>query len=277
MGRSVPEPRGQRQQLPAGQQQGAGAWGSGAQPKKKSLEEIQREEAQRAQAMGRSSGGGGGLTMAERLAGKHGTQGGSAPNIQFQNVGGRDNSGGTPEEMTTHLKTLLGVQSPGRPRERNTPSAWSGAARNETSQSGGINADRTNPPPQSSRQGSNAGWTDGSRSSGVGMPANAAAAGQVFWGGAQDQKKDSSGSDGLSAGAQLDPGMKAWSLEQMRKIKGNSDLTLVSFCMTLSSNSEIREYMRDVLGSTPQVSSFASEFIRRKNKLDESKRRRGGK
>ena len=214
------------------------------------------------------------MTMAERLAGKHGTQGGSAPNTQFQNTGGRDNSNGTPEEMTTHLKTLLGVQSPGRPRERNTASAWSGASRNETGQSGGQNIERTSRPSQSSLQGSDAGWTNGSRSSGASVPTNAAAAGQVFWGGAQDRKKDSSGSDGLS-GAQLDPGMKAWSLEQMRKIKGNSDLTLVSFCMTLSSNSEIREYMRDVLGSTPQVSSFASEFIRRKNKLDESKRRRG--
>ena len=68
--------------------------------------------------------------------------------------------------------------------------------------------------------------------------------------------------------------MRKWASAEMQKMKGNSDSNpLVSFCMTLSSNSEIREYMRDVLGSTPQVSSFASEFIRRKNKLGSKKKR----
>ena len=97
---------------------GASAWGAGksAQPKK-SLEEIQREEAirvqqQRAQRSGIQRGGKSGsssLTMAERLASKHGVSGPS--NMSFKN----SNSGSTGGAMTSQLKQLLGVQSPGRP------------------------------------------------------------------------------------------------------------------------------------------------------------------
>ena len=100
---------------------GASAWGAGksAQPKK-SLEEIQREEAirvqqQRAQRSGIQRGGKSGssnLTMAERLASKHGVSGPS--NMSLKN----SNSGSTGGAMTSQLKQLLGVQSPGRPTQQ---------------------------------------------------------------------------------------------------------------------------------------------------------------
>ena len=106
-------------------------------------------------------------------------------------------------------------------------------------------------------------------------------AGQTFWGNTDGSSNNanagghssSQANDALGSGAELNADMRQWATGEMQKIKGNSDLTLVSFCMTLSSNSEIREYMRDVLGSTPQVSSFASEFIRRKNKIGGKKKR----
>ena len=74
-------------------------------------------------------------------------------------------------------------------------------------------------------------------------------------------------------GKELPSGMKQWASSELRKIRGNGDLTLVHFCMTLQASADIREYMREVLGSTPQVSAFASEFIRRKRAGAKGKRR----
>jgi hypothetical protein len=39
---------------------------------------------------------------------------------------------------------------------------------------------------------------------------------------------------------------------------------LIQFCLILESPIEIREYLAEYLGSTPEVSLFATEFIRRK-------------
>ena len=61
----------------------------------------------------------------------------------------------------------------------------------------------------------------------------------------------------------------------MVQFGGGADMTLVQLCMALEDNSEIREYMRDYLGSTPQVSSFASEFLKRKS-ADKTGGRGGG-
>ena len=55
-----------------------------------------------------------------------------------------------------------------------------------------------------------------------------------------------------------------WCSHQLLKIMGNGDLTLVSFCLTIDSAAEIRETLAANLGSTPQVSQFATEFIRKK-------------
>ena len=62
----------------------------------------------------------------------------------------------------------------------------------------------------------------------------------------------------------MSPSLEKWCKEQMQKINKTDDLTLVSFCMTLTDPEEIRQYLTTYLGSTPQVSSFATEFINRK-------------
>lgn len=52
--------------------------------------------------------------------------------------------------------------------------------------------------------------------------------------------------------------MTEWCTSQLKKLNGSQDLTLLEFCMTLKSSVEIREYLSDYLGSTPQVTFFLS-------------------
>ena len=215
---------------------------------------MQQQRAQRSSTQRGSKSGSSSLTMAERLASKHGVSGPS--NLSFNNSNG-GTSGGA---MTSQLKQLLGVQSPGRPThqrvvQNTNPAPWAGAGSSNSRQ---RQANQFQQGKDQARQ------------------KQANSAGQTFWGtGGRASSSNSSEqkNDALGSGEQLDADMRKWASAEMQKMKGNSDLTLVSFCMTLSSNSEIREYMRDVLGSTPQVSSFASEFIRRKNKIGSKKKR----
>lgn len=65
-------------------------------------------------------------------------------------------------------------------------------------------------------------------------------------------------------GAKMSPVLERWCKEQMLKLNGTDDLTLVSFCMTLNDPNEIRQYLVTYLGSSPQVNNFANEFIHRK-------------
>ncbi|CAN0259495.1 unnamed protein product [Discosporangium mesarthrocarpum] len=67
-------------------------------------------------------------------------------------------------------------------------------------------------------------------------------------------------------GSAMSPDMAAWASQQLRKITGKDDLTLLEFCMSLTDASEIRQYLAAYLGSTPQVSSFATEFLQRKQR-----------
>ena len=59
--------------------------------------------------------------------------------------------------------------------------------------------------------------------------------------------------------------MKAWCVGEMKKLTGSEDLTLLEFCYSLESDSEIQEYLKMYLGNSPRVSSFASDFTLRKN------------
>jgi hypothetical protein len=69
-----------------------------------------------------------------------------------------------------------------------------------------------------------------------------------------------------SFGGSAMPGdMADWCSVQLKKINNSDDLTLVEFCMSLGSAVEIREYLAAYLGSTPQVSQFATEFIKKKD------------
>jgi GYF domain len=65
-------------------------------------------------------------------------------------------------------------------------------------------------------------------------------------------------------GAKMPPTLEKWCKDQMHKLNGTDDLTLVAFCMSLTDADEIRQYLTAYLGSTPQVNSFATEFINRK-------------
>lgn len=65
-------------------------------------------------------------------------------------------------------------------------------------------------------------------------------------------------------GASMSPALESWCKAQMTKINGSDDLTLVSFCMTLTDPSEIRQYLTAYLGSSTQVNNFASEFINKR-------------
>ena len=69
----------------------------------------------------------------------------------------------------------------------------------------------------------------------------------------------------FGANGKMTPSLESWCKDQMRKLSGNDDLTLVAFCMTLTDPAEIKQYLTAYLGSTPQVHSFASEFINRKS------------
>ena len=52
---------------------------------------------------------------------------------------------------------------------------------------------------------------------------------------------------------------------QLLRFKGDLDLSLMEYMFTLDSAADIRAYMAQFLGSTPAISNFASEFIRRKD------------
>lgn len=82
---------------------------------------------------------------------------------------------------------------------------------------------------------------------------------------AQKKRDGSNSAPGDEFGAKMSPSLENWCKEQLRKITGSDDLTLVSFCTTLKDDAEIHQYLVAYLGSTPQVNSFASEFISRKN------------
>jgi len=71
--------------------------------------------------------------------------------------------------------------------------------------------------------------------------------------------------DEFGAASKMTPALESWCKEQMKKLNGSEDLTLVAFCMTLTDPVEIKQYLTAYLGSSPQVNNFASEFIHHKN------------
>jgi len=62
------------------------------------------------------------------------------------------------------------------------------------------------------------------------------------------------------------PGFAEWCASQLAAITGSDDTTLAHFLLSLSSESEIRDYIREYLGSSAQVSDFANNFVRRRSK-----------
>ena len=81
----------------------------------------------------------------------------------------------------------------------------------------------------------------------------------------QQQRGNSSASTSAEDfGATMSPALEAWCKEQMQKMNGTDDLTLIAFCMTLTDANEIRQYLQAYLGSGPKVNAFASEFINKR-------------
>jgi hypothetical protein len=103
-------------------------------------------------------------------------------------------------------------------------------------------------------------------------------------------KKVAAVDNSFGMNGRMAPSLESWCKEQMEKLNGTDDLTLIQFCMTLTDRDEIRQYLAAYLGSTPQVNNFATEFIRRKwgdtNKQEEwesaggkknARKKKGGK
>jgi hypothetical protein len=87
----------------------------------------------------------------------------------------------------------------------------------------------------------------------------------------QSSNKVAAVDDNFGANGRMSPSLELWCKEQMERLNGTDDLTLIQFCMTLTDRDEIRQYLTAYLGSSPQVTTFATEFIRRK--LGESEKK----
>lgn len=59
----------------------------------------------------------------------------------------------------------------------------------------------------------------------------------------------------------MSPAMASWASQQLKKMNGKDDLTLLEFCMSLSDASEIRQYLAAYLGSTPEVRLLFLSFF----------------
>lgn len=66
-------------------------------------------------------------------------------------------------------------------------------------------------------------------------------------------------------GSRMSGDLSEWCAVQLKKLNNSDDLTLIHFCMTLDSPAEVREYLAAYLGSTPQVSQFATDFLKRRD------------
>merc|ERR1712032_1696343 len=88
------------------------------------------------------------------------------------------------------------------------------------------------------------------------------------------QHQTKSKSANAFGGPTMAPKFRRWCVQEMSRLSGHDDTTLVDYCFTLQSPAEIRESMSGTLGSTPGVSQFASEFIRRKKEQTTNQSRR---
>lgn len=87
----------------------------------------------------------------------------------------------------------------------------------------------------------------------------------------QQKQKAAAAAPAAPQAVAIPPNMSAemaeFCISSLTKLGQNVDLTLPSFCLgSVESSTEVREYFSDYYGSTPAVSQFATEFIRRKEK-----------
>lgn len=79
------------------------------------------------------------------------------------------------------------------------------------------------------------------------------------------QRSNSSAVENFGEEGKMSQAMETWCKEQLQKLNGSDDLTLVSFCMTLNDSNEIRQYLSIYLGTSDAVNKFAADFLARKN------------
>eukprot|EP00455_Lapot_gusevi_P005049 TRINITY_DN1212_c0_g1_i9.p1 TRINITY_DN1212_c0_g1~~TRINITY_DN1212_c0_g1_i9.p1 ORF type:complete len:202 (-),score=96.61 TRINITY_DN1212_c0_g1_i9:112-693(-) len=69
------------------------------------------------------------------------------------------------------------------------------------------------------------------------------------------------GSKNAFGGPVLSADFETWCREEMTKLTGSDDITLVSFLNTLDSPNQIREYLHQYLGDSPAVEQFYNNFL----------------
>eukprot|EP00884_Botryococcus_braunii_P000257 jgi/Botrbrau1/10231/Bobra.0362s0020.1 len=80
----------------------------------------------------------------------------------------------------------------------------------------------------------------------------------------------------LEFGVRLSSDFRTWCRTQLRKLRGDDDLTLVYICMTLSANSEVAETIQQAI-TAPGVHQFIAEFMRRRALETGASEKKGGK
>lgn len=61
--------------------------------------------------------------------------------------------------------------------------------------------------------------------------------------------------------------MQTWCQTQLKKLRGDDDLTLAYICMTLPANSEVADTIHQAIQG-PGVNQFVTEFIRLVQSVD---------
>jgi len=236
------------------------AWGGAAkagsnQAQKLSLKEIQQLEEQEARKS-RSTGPGPNMSMAARIAQAAGVSKGR-PNAtgmpaHVQQQQGQNIDSSMLDDMTTDLRKMLGVGSTQelqqtRNGEPNSGGSQEGGWITPSSRQGNGNHPKKSPEQQQQQQQSQ-------------RQPNLQQKQKLLH---TQQQRSTSSVATSNFGKQMSPDMRKWVRTQLPHL--NASMDLIEFCYSLESASEIREYLRDYLGSTPEVSSFASEFIARKS------------
>ena len=136
--------------------------------------------------------------------------------------------------------------------------AWGGAAAKNTA-AGVVTPTAAQPVASTQKSGgnNNAAWNAKKQS----QAAAAAKKSSQSKAAASSSKKTAV--DNFGSNGQMTPSLEVWCKEQMKRLNGSDDLTLVQFCMTLTDKDEIRQYLTAYLGSTPQVNNFATEFTKK--------------
>ncbi len=194
--------------------------------------------------------------------------------------------------MSFQLKSLLGVRNPINSSEDRSKSAWTTPTSAESSSSSlkeimneELNRKQHSEPESAGTKPTSISWASKAKSntpplSQTSKPDNNLATPNVN---AMKVVEKTPGSSLKSTentrksvdksefgGKTMSKDMADWCSVQLKRLKGSDEaMELLQFCMSLKSSGDIREYLSHYLGSSPQVTNFATEFIKYK---DEGKR-----